>query len=573
MAEKTDKIQRVHIWEDPESKINFLETTMHGKKWRAAIHPATADGSVGNLPEVQQKLESKGYLTKLGTDRENKPVLWVTKLGSETMFLDAIEKLGVTQGIRHSFENIGFAFNKLISTARNILNYWTENKAKRIGALYLMGDVIIADNAFSDTSPEAWMKGTYGILGAAQSLIFMNFATEADAQIAKEVNRKFANHMKNGLALDTNLDWLEDKDPAKKSLKFMEKNAIVAGSLTQITGRLLWAAAGVSEIRGKREGGWERISDAAMSIFGWVMFMLKDDKPKDQKPKNIGDFFKRHSNRIGGTLNAGSTVAALWGASKKMAAGENAKQDLFGNIAYLLGDATVYITDTMDYDEKSATHPNTLGRVGANFLQAMPLILGESGKAEVASRLALHLSQRAHEIEKAKNKKDYTEEDVKNKSDAIYNAIFTQLPYPDQGLASLAAKAADITLMFPETKRAELTTVLAKALSESNAIFASANEIAGRMDESIMRKRFVPSGSKLVQMQDVQAPLADLVATIPSTPNQAETAIALFDAIRPYLSRDKGTKDTERFENEMEKLFTKKEHTRINSSTPSQLVH
>ncbi|GEM_PF-5790188 len=528
---KKNHIQRVHIWDDPESRINFLETSLGNQGWSAVVHAPTKDSSAQELSAIQNKLADKSYVTKIGTDKENNPVLFVTKLGTEDSFISAIEKLGLVKGAKHSFESTVHNASKIIGGIKNVASFWTENKAKRIGSLYLVGDLVITSNSSSDTSPEKWWKTGYGILGAAQSLIFMNYATEADAQISKEINRKFANYAKDGKSITTSLDWLDKEDPASAATKFLEKNAINVGAWTQIAGRGLWTMAGIKEIQRGAKGGWERISDSAMSILGWVLFMVKGDGQAKEGESKILSHIKKYSNRIGGALNAGSTIAALKGATAKMAAGEEAKSDLAGNIAYLLGDVTVFVTDSMDYDAKSATHPQNLARIASEFLKKVPSVLGQSAKLKIAENLANHLAEKANGIEKKKNSKTLSSEGLDKYKTDIYNAILTQLPHKALDLAKIAAKVADISLQFPKEQQEHVRKSIAKELLSSPAILATFEEIDELMNYSLSVKKPAATVDQM-NIENVNSLLSDLVKMTPQTMNEAEFAISIFNAAK-----------------------------------------
>ncbi len=548
------QIRNVHIWDDPESKIRLLETSLGpNQAWRATIHSVSGATDAPDLHAIKKSLDSEGkYITEITSDKYGHPVLNIQKIGVESSFINNIGKLGLINGMRHSFLNVSYGLAELANSAKKIVAFWTENKAKRIGLLYLMGDMIITSNAATDNSPEKILKTTYGILGSLQSLIFMNFATEADSQLSKEISRKFANQY-NGLTIDTSLDWLQQEESSGKFLQTMEKYAIPIGAWTQIIGRLAWATAGVREIQRGAKGGWERISDSAMSIFGWVLFMLKSDGTKKENEPAAVEWLKRNSNRIGGILNAGSTFAGLKGAFSKIDDGEEARSDLVGNLTYLLGDVTVFVTNTMDYDAKSAVHPATLARIATNFMDSLPVILGPEAKLTIATKLSKYLAKRVQEIQQKKGEVGIAPDELPQYENDIYNAMLSLAPNDNIGLSEISAKAADIVMLFPQEKHREIIASLAKAMSKIPSVLATQDEITQLVEQAIALKKPVQR-TKFVQTRDVQAPIADLIKMLPSTPNQPETAICIYNSVQPFLSRNQ-EQDKKYFSISMEQLF------------------
>lgn len=542
----------ITIRKEPEKHLSFLESTLGERAWRATVYTDDAALTPQQLTQLEDKLRSRRYVTKRGEDQDGRPTLEVRKIGAEESVFTAIGQLGFFKGLDYATDQAGEKFKLLRDKARNLLHKFTENKAKKIGSFYLMGDIVMFFSGFekAPTRVMQYCKSIYGALGATQSLVFMNWAAEADQQLEKELQRKWDQAEKSGLPHDHTTDWLEAKDPQSKFNRFMEKNAITAGSLFQILGRVFWTFAGISQIRyGKNaehlsaaekrnniSSGWDRIKDAVLSVSGWCLLMLKEEAGTKEKPTSkLEQLLRKNSNRIAGIMNAGSTFFGIRGDLRMIREENKNYVNLAGNLTYAGGDAYVFLTKTSDYDEKSGTHPATLAKVAARFMASRPALIGPAARPQMARDICAYLVKRAAQIDQHSEGKQtkWTQEQLALKTDAVYRQLQTHLPAQDEKLNHLLMRAAELVQGRPAELQQATLQMVTEQLSSLPTILSTAEELA----ELIQQELPALATSTHNPQQDETAPtlrqaLKSLEEFIPESPEKHSALSNLFGEIR-----------------------------------------
>ena len=105
--------RQIHIWDHPESRVQFLETVLNGSDWKAVIHadPAkTIDQGRHELESINQTLLRHGFTTHPAQDEHGQPTLTIHHLGDATGVLASLKELGLIEGSRRTLTHLNVPF-------------------------------------------------------------------------------------------------------------------------------------------------------------------------------------------------------------------------------------------------------------------------------------------------------------------------------------------------------------------------------------------------------------------------------------------------------------------------------
>lgn len=350
---KKSHIQRVHIWDDPESRINFLETTLADKEWEAVIYEPTADKNSGRLPLLREELAAKGYKTSMGHDANGIPTLTLTHFSHETNLLKVFGELGFTKGMRQTFDTAGQRLGDSLTSLKNMVNYFFVSEGRRFSTLYAFGDLALGglitntgkrigvlpkDPAPTNESLKTLKNDTkladnlYDLgydLAFLQSVIMMFGMKEGKELIRDEALMGVKKAKELGLDLSDFDAWAHEiKDRRSSAHKWFNDNAIRLGPAAQILGQLLLIGSGLSrlsktrnfvknndihldirnedgqeidmeqKLRATQIGAVGDVLTGSLSVAGWtLMGFFKENKIED-KIEWRENFFKRLAQEI-----------------------------------------------------------------------------------------------------------------------------------------------------------------------------------------------------------------------------------------------------------------------------------
>lgn len=364
---KKNHIQRVHIWDDPESRINFLETTLADKEWEAVIYEPVESGT-GRLPKLQAELEKKNYKTVLGKDKNGIPTLTITHFSHETSLLKTFSELGLTAGIRQTFTTSKNRIGDILSGMSHTIEFYMSSEARRFSTLYAFGDIALGtlpnliakftgdktpkpNTAISNTIKKFDQKNKMADslydraydLALAQSLIMMFGMKEGKELIADEVKQGLRAAEDKGLDLTNFNNWSNEiKDRRSTAKKWFNDTAIYTGPGAQILGQLLLITSGLMRLRNTKafvnenkdiklntgtnlydqldKAKWGAVGDVttgALSVAGWSLMGFFKENNIENKTAWSENFFKRIGQEIKSSPNTLAsicvTVASLIG--------------------------------------------------------------------------------------------------------------------------------------------------------------------------------------------------------------------------------------------------------------------
>jgi hypothetical protein len=140
----------VHIMDDPESRIHFLEEMMGEQGWQARIYlpgdsaEAQQEGyTKGWMKHTRKTLEKEGFLVVEGKDEHGTPVLDVHRAGKETNYLKAMQDLGLAKGAAYTLQNFTYPLGQLIDQASHLVKYCFTDVGRFFAFEYMIGDIVL----------------------------------------------------------------------------------------------------------------------------------------------------------------------------------------------------------------------------------------------------------------------------------------------------------------------------------------------------------------------------------------------------------------------------------------------
>jgi hypothetical protein len=568
--------QIVRIWDDPESRINFLETVLKKKEWEAVIyHPDFApDGTqrAGNntpLPELNAKLTAQGYKTILGQDENGIPTLTVRNFGSDTKLTDTIRELGFTKGMTHKITHLGEPLGNAMQKTADMVKHVASDKARLIGGLYMIGDLILifaglgnkkgqeagASEGFASAlkDPANMLQSAAGVAATIQSLIYMGFAKEGSEAMYSDLMKRAKEANAQGKDLLDASVWENARDTgAPKGLlglphKVLKSYPIQLGALTQVVGQLgLMASGGIRLKRSKhdtsadagsmRRGAMQDMLTATTSVIGWsLLTKTKPEKIADEdklpwgNPKRVWQEMSEKPNQFAsGFLSA----ATLSGIAAGRAKGNNIQT--MGNLTYLLGDGIMFMTNSDDYGAAARGNSGLLAEAAERFVKASPVILGAKEQAQFVGQLADHLAERSlhEEAKKQKRSAPVTDAEVKDLSQRIAAGLNAKLPKVNDRTNEAAARIAGIVQNFHPVVGEQITDALCATISKMDGVAIDKDELKTHVVRQTEYAKDKPA--QLVKMDDIAKPMADLLFAVPGAATP-EAVNKLYDAVDEYI--------------------------------------
>lgn len=578
-AETAQEQQVIRIWDDPESRIHFLETVLKDKQWEAVVyHPDFApDGTQKPnadtpLPELAQKLIEQGYQAVQGRDENGIPILTVKNFGSDTKLSDSIKELGFAKGMTHKITHLGEPLGNAMQKTADMVKHVASDKARLIGGLYMVGDLILifaglgnkkgkdgadASAGFMNTlkDPANLLQSGAGVMATLQSLIYMGFAKEGSDAVYSDLMKHAKEAREQGKDLLDAGAWESKAQSGPKGLlglphKVLKDYPIQLGALTQVAGQLgLMASGGIRLSRTKgqtgadnaamRRGAMQDMLTATTSVIGWsLLTKTKPEKIDDadkaawSNPKRVWQEMSEKPNQFAsGFLSA----ATLSGIAAGRAKGNNIQT--MGNLTYLLGDGIMFMTNSNDYGAAGMGSSAMLAEAAEKFVKSSPMILGEKEQGQFVQQLSAHLAERTlhDDAKKQKRKAPVTDQEVQALSQRIAAGLNAKLPRVNDHANEAAARIANVVQSFHPSVGDKITDALCDSIVAMPGVAIDKAELKSHVVRHTEYAKETPP--QLVKIDDISKPIADLLFSIPGAATP-EAVNKIYDAVDAHIRPD-----------------------------------
>lgn len=556
----------VHIWDEPESRIKFLETMLKGREWEGIIyHPQMdpdANPRIHPLVETASQLNRCGYHTELGRDENGIPILSLKKFGNDTQLTDSMKQMGLVKGIGHKLSHIGEPLGKVISKSGKMLKYMVSDKARIIASSYLGGDVslALADGKDFYKGP----KGFAGAMATLQSLIFLGFAKPGNEDVYDDLMKVVQKSQKNGENILDKGVFERNESKSKGVVRFLKHSSIQIGSVVQMIGQLGMIYAGskglkenkANNVKGVKAnfGHGLDIVTGITSMAGWGLFMRHGKEvPDDQKVSFKDHPLKWISQEITSNpshfsslvLTAASMTglaSALFRFDKNKITPKNKrgwspnKPQTVAFLTYIVGDVVLAFAKSGHYSQDSKNDPKMLAQGLEQFMKDLPIVMGQGEQAELVATVSDYVASKTIQAKAKKEKREPAPGEEATLSRNIAENLVTKIPPMNERTHNVIRKIADIVEKFPVSQQREVSQAISEAISEFNGVSIRAHELHEHVGHHINAPE-KQAEERSVSLKGVEKPVKELLNLFPNT--SAQTVNRLYDSIGKYVHQDK----------------------------------
>ncbi|MEJ0010610.1 MAG: hypothetical protein WDN72_09035 [Alphaproteobacteria bacterium] len=577
------------VYDDPDSKIQFLEETLRGKDWHATIlYPDHNEASLQKRIAAQTGLEQRGYLVQPGQDDCGHYTLSIHHLGEGARPSEIYRELGLARGTMHMGSHPILPLRYLLSSGQHAMT-WIEDvlhdpaQANGFinliaeGFLFLGGAIDKSKRSIDYRSPARARSGHLQTLSASlfflQSFIYLFIAKNNEQITVAELRRKVEEAQHTG-ADPTQIRFDAAHDGPKHDIGhaitgFIRKYPVQLGALFNDLGMIAYGAHAfherswkstflaesadrplTPELAADREaagkyvnGSWtgfhKDMLGATLSFFAWPLLMLPRKETDEATRKaheghpmaQAWDAFRADPERLAGAMTIGASASRLMGAQSK----NNLLQSL-GEGTYVGGDISLMFTKNDHYGSDILHHVDKLAGKLAQYIETLPVVLGPESQKHMALNMSNFVLEKnlAEEADKNPKQRHLTRDELNERSARLAQAVLVRLePEANSAMLRLAEAANAIIERFPEETRPQVQEKLLAALSAQPGIHASAAEIEAATRNAI-KPLHPPRRTKLVQMKDIGNEVAELAFSVPGL-DTGRIASTLYDALSPFL--------------------------------------
>ena len=560
--EATDSI---HIYDHPESRISFLETTLTDKQWRATIYPSALEKGQ-NFNTVRQALQNHGYHVEDGRDKYGNPTLNILHLPGDSSLRENIRALGLAQGAEHTLSQM--SAEKLFGKVKHGVQYVIGDKAHLYSAFYIVGDLLLmfcgADNennhgklTFGEKlktlrAPENAMQSIGGACSLLNSIIAMVYAQEGNSREYKHMKEQFYSAMIHGKDPTDTSGWeaqKEDRSWVGKVDGWLEHNPIAGAATAQIVSQMLNMGSGVlrwhknaPELNALRRARTveEAVSDretaltktvqgskmdvirSPFSILGWMGMLYSAHKVEKKAPwytpVRALQEFQEHPERFTSLLTGGASVIGVIGGRDKGNFSQSA-----GEISVILGDVTIFFTEISEYGGKPTVEK--LAKNAAKFISESPALLDGEQRASFVQRVSHYLSGHM-----AARDATWKPEETAPKLAESMAAELEKLP---NRLHDAANELAALISAMPAHQRQSATGALCETLTSMPGVYIGKEQLEEEVGRRLPQPHEVAGTPQT--MREASKHLAALVGHVPTLAIPQNT-MRLYDVMAQFIA-------------------------------------
>lgn len=581
-------VQHIDIWQDPESKIAFLESVLHGKNWRADIHVASADAKrLAQLPNIRHKLEEKGFKTKTIKDDDGHAILRLLHVDNPQDVKSVFERHGMVTGTAHTIAQPVVAMKDVIkdtvSSASHAAEY-LKDPARANGFMFLLAELFITlgnttAKFGSPWHPKNLLMSASGAAFASQSLAYLFVAKKGDERIAAEAKKQFAEMKDNGNILPdlTQAEIIGSKPATSvtgKAYSWVRDHPIQYGAWANNIGMLGLIGYALMEMRFRKNiiktpvGGmfqghlvdeamkveagkylprgpilskeWRgagavgTIGGALTSLLAWTL-MLMPQKEQSQAGEGVGGAIRRiidkHPEKV-------SSVLALASSSQRLLGGLSSSNPIYtlGEAVYIPGDLMLWFTKNTEYGNSRRGGHDKLFNVMGAFINELPVVMSPQRKQSFIKDTSDYLAKQSAALSAKKGEAiDATK--IAEEAKHFEAELNQRVNGTHQKQFDLLMGAANrIVEKFAPEHREQVANALADALPQLNGVEASASDILPAL--YIAKQEAAADIECPHSMYQLADDLKALVEVIPNK-SAGDNMAKLYDALAPLVIKTK----------------------------------
>lgn len=189
----------LHVWQDPESKIRFLETILHGKNWRSDIHvPALDVPRVRQMAALSQSLQKRGYHVERIAHEDGHQILRIEHEHNPQNLERLLRDYGYVTGAAHVLQSPLVAVKDLIGDISRRLEQgvnYLKDPARANGLIFLTSEAFITASSLGAKDgkwhdPKNLLLSVAGSLFLSQSATYLFLAKKGNERIVDDFTDK-----------------------------------------------------------------------------------------------------------------------------------------------------------------------------------------------------------------------------------------------------------------------------------------------------------------------------------------------------------------------------------------------
>ncbi len=568
---------QIHIFDDPESKISFLETTFDDKDWRTNIvYPNNDQKSLLQRAQVKEKLQKRGYAVSDSIDAHGQHVLTIHHFGEGSKTSDVFRELGLAKGTLHTITHPALPLGDMLNagkSAGHLIKDTLSDPARANGLVYITAEIFLtlAGLGNKDTGkakasffermkqPRNFLQSLAGAFFLSQSLIFFAFARNNEDQAMDAIKKK-TQHPSDPNTHDTSqLAFNPEHDAPKNNIgsnltRIVQKYPIQIGALFNDLGMVAYIGHAyfnrkhhlktphLPESANYIKKGFGRdIGGAITSLVAWTLLLIpskkKDPKtePKHEESSNpisgLINHFKENPEHGTGLLTVASSTQRLLGGISK-----GNRLQVIGESIYLPGDFFLLFTKNSEYGGDNKQNTEVLAKKLAEHFNAMPNLMGPEAQQQLASSAATFLRDNAiYEKSQHHKNKGQTVQELDAQAKELAHATLRILrATQNERFEHFAEVVAKLVHKFPETQRTQITAALSQTLSQLEWVHAKPAEIQALVQHSLTHTPVASAYRPMKNINDISHEVNELSEVIPGI-NAGQSGSVIYDTLLPFM--------------------------------------
>ena len=568
---------QIHIFDDPESKISFLETTFDDKDWRTNIvYPNNDQKSLLQRAQVKEKLQKRGYAVSDSIDAHGQHVLTIHHFGEGSRTGDVLRELGLAKGALHTITHPALPLGDMLNAGKNaghLIKDTLSDPARANGLVYITAEIFLtlaglgnkdpgkAKASFFERmkQPRNFLQSLAGAFFLSQSLVFFAFARNNEDQAMDAIKKKAEHASDPNAHQSSQLAFNPEQDAPKKDIgsnltRIVQKYPIQIGAFFNDLGMVAYIGHAyfnrkhhlktphLPESANYIKKGFGRdIGGAITSLVAWTLLLIpskkKDPKtePKHEESGNpisgLINHFKENPEHGTGLLTVASSTQRLLGGISK-----GNRLQVIGESIYLPGDFFLLFTKNSEYGGDNKQNTEVLAKKVAEHFNAMPNLLGPEAQQQLASSAATFLRDKAiYEKSQHHNNKGQTVQELDTQAKELAHATLRILrASQNERFEHFAEVAAKIVHKFPEAQRPQITAALSQTLSHFNWVSAKPEEIQTLIQHSLTHTPTQSAYQPMKNINELGHEVSELLEVIPNI-NTGQSASAIYDTLLPFM--------------------------------------
>lgn len=199
MLDHGQPARTIQIWDDPASKIAFLETVMHGKSWKADIHfPALDAERAKRMVEIREQLLKKGYEVEQIADQDGHQILRIKHDHDPQDLAHLFKNYGLVTGTAHVIQKPLVAAKDIVLDAQRRISQgvnYIMDPARANGLIFLTSEAFITASSLGAKEgkwydPKNLLLSVAGSLFLSQSATYLFLAKKGNERILDDFNAR-----------------------------------------------------------------------------------------------------------------------------------------------------------------------------------------------------------------------------------------------------------------------------------------------------------------------------------------------------------------------------------------------